>query len=402
MKFDTLKIRNDFPILQGDNAPIYFDNACSTLRPKQVIQAVTDYYEKYPVCAGRSKYRLSDIVTKKVEDARKSVAKFVGAKAEEIVFTRNATESINLVSYAYPFKQGDVILISDKEHNSNLIPWQVLAKNKGIKLKTVKTCEDGAFDMDALKKSLEEESVTLASFGATSNLDGVSYPIDEIVKICHKNGAMVLLDCAQWIPHKPMNFKKLDADFVAFSGHKMCGPSGMGALAAKYELLEKMNPFMTGGSTVEFSTYETHQLLKPPAKFEAGLQDYSGIIGFGAAAEYISGIDFDNIAKSELELNTYITSELLQIDGLRIIGPQDPAKRGGIISFTAKNIDTHQIAMMADKMSGIMIRSGQHCVHSWFRPHGVHSTARASVYFYNTMDEARKFAETIKKIISLF
>jgi len=406
MALDLQKIRQDFPLLSTKvhgKPPIYFDNACASLRPQIVIDVVKDYYEKYSVCGGRSKYYLAEIVSQKMDAARIAIAKFIGAKRkEEIVFTRNTTEGINLVAYGLNWKAGDVILTSDKEHNSNLIPWQILVKTKRVIHKIVPTHEDGTFDLTAYENALKEQSVTLVAMGSTSNLDGVSFPMEKIVSLAHQHGARVLFDAAQTVPSQPVDVVKLDVDYMAFSAHKMLGPSGMGALYAKYALLEELAPFMVGGSTVEYTTYTDHKFLPPPEKFEAGLQDYAGIIGFGEAVKYLESIGLDAIVQHELELNTFLTAELTKIPRLKIIGPADPALRGGVVTFLVDGVDSHQIAMMADEMAGIMIRSGQHCVHSWFDARGVHTAARASVYLYNTLDECRTFTETIKKIISLF
>lgn len=406
MTFDVQKIRQDFPFLLTTvhgKTPIYFDNACASLRPKVVIEAIRDYYEKYPVCAGRSKYHLAELVTQKMDEARKALANLIGAnRKEEIVFTRNTTEGINLVAHGLDWKAGDVVLTSDKEHNSNLIPWQILSKTKGIIHRTLPTNDDGTFNLEAYKKALTSESVTLVSMGSTSNLDGVSIPIKEITALAHEHGAKVLFDAAQTVPSHAVNVADLELDFLAFSGHKMLGPSGMGALFAKHSLLETMSPFMTGGSTVEFSTYTDHQLLPSPEKFEAGLQDYAGILGFGEAAKYLQSVGFEAIQKHELELNSFLTTELLKVPRLKIIGPADPALRGGILTFTVDGIDPHKIALMADEMEGIMIRSGQHCVHSWFNARGIHSATRLSLYFYNTMEECQVFVKTLKTILSLF
>jgi len=234
-----------------------------------------------------------------------------------------------------------------------------------------------------------------------SNLDGVSVPVEEIIRTAHQYNCKVLLDAAQAAPHKKINVSKLDVDFLAFSGHKMLGPSGIGALYGKYHLLEKLEPFLVGGETVEHSTYETHKLLPPPEKFEAGLQNYAGIIGFGKAVEYLEKIGFDNIAKQEYKLNKFITKEISNIPEIEVIGPPDPAKRGSIISFYIKGISAHQIALILDETANIMIRSGQHCTHSWFSSHGIPNAARASLYFYNTVEEAQVFVENLKEIIKL-
>lgn len=398
---DLKKIRQDFPILQENsgNKPItYFDNACQSLRPKSVIEAINRYYLKTSACSGRSMHKLAAEVTHEVDQARSEIAKFINApKKDEIVFTRNTTEGINLVANSLALQQGDVVLISDKEHNSNLIPWQTMAKKKGIIYKIVPSKEDNTFDLEAYERLLDKK-VKLVSFGQTSNLDGVSIPVDEIIKRAHSNGSLLLLDAAQSAPHQKINVKALDVDFVAFSGHKMLGPSGIGVLYGKYSLLEQIEPFLVGGDTVLTSTYDTCQFLPPPEKFEAGLQDYAGIMGLGAAIKYLQGIGFDAIHSQECLLNEMITAEIKDMPRLRILGPQDPKQRGGIISFYVEGVDSHRIALMLDQMANIMVRSGQHCVHSWFNAHQIKGSVRASLYFYNTQEEALLFVKNLKKI----
>ena len=256
------------------------------------------------------------------------------------------------------------------------------------------------FDLENFEEMMSD-NVKLVSMVFTSNLDGVSIPAKEIIQIAHRYGAMVLLDAAQAAPHRKIDVRKLDVDFLAFSGHKMLGPSGIGVLYGKYHLLEKLEPFLVGGETVEYSTYKNHKLLPPPEKFEAGLQDYAGIIGLGEAVKYIEKVGFKNIIKQEYTLNKFVTDEISKIPGLKIIGPRDPALRGGIVSFYIDGIDSHRIALFLDEMANIMIRSGQHCVHSWFNSHDIQSSARASLYFYNTLDECRIFVQNLKKIINI-
>jgi cysteine desulfurase / selenocysteine lyase len=398
---DLRRIRQDFPILQNNASKkpvIYFDTACQSLRPTQVIEALNQYYLKEQACAGRSMHQLSAAVNHDVDQARAALAKFFNAsKKEEIVFTRNTTEGINLVANALDFQPGDVVLIGDKEHNSNLIPWQMLAKKRGIQVKVIPSNPDNTFNLSAFEAQLAAP-VKLVSLGWTSNLDGVSLPVVEIVKKTHKNGALVLFDAAQAAPHQPINLKSLDVDFLALSGHKMLGPSGTGLLYGKLALLEKMEPFMVGGETVARSTYTTCEFLPPPEKFEAGLQDYAGIIGFAAAAKYLQGIGFDAIQKQEHLVNECLTTGIKDIQGLKLIGPADPRLRGGILSFYIEDIDSHRIALMLDQMAGIAVRSGQHCVHSWFDAHKVTGSVRASTYFYNTVEEAELFIANLKKI----
>ncbi len=398
------KIRKDFPILnarEGGEPIIYFDNACQSLRPQSVIEAMDDYYRKYSACEGRSIHKFGEKVTRKCEESRKIIAKFIGAKKEEeIIFTRNTTEGINLVAKSLKLQKGDVIILSDKEHNSNLIPWQIKSKEENISLVISPSREDNTFDLEKFKL-LMNEKVKLVSVVHTSNLDGVSNPIKEIIEIAHNYGAKVLVDGAQSASHQKINVAKLDVDFMAFSGHKMLGPSGTGFLYGKYDLLKKLNPFIVGGDTVEYSTYDKHQLLLPPKKFEAGLQDYAGIIGLAEAVKYLQKIGFKKIAKQEAVLNKFITKEIINLPGLKIIGPQDYNKRGGIVSFFVEELDTHQIAVMLDSTNNIMVRSGQFCVHSWFANRQIKNAVRVSLAFYNTLEEAQIFVENLKKIIKL-
>ncbi len=397
------KIREDFPVLQkkiNSKPIIYFDSSCVTLKPKQVVEAMNEYYENYPACAGRSIHKFSNRVTEKVRESREIVAKFIGAKKpEEIIFTKNTTEGINLLAHSLGLKKNDVVLTTDREHNSNLIPWQILAKTIGIKHKIVYSKKDMTFDINAFEKIVKDAK--LVSFVHSSNLDGYTLPSEEIIKISHDNDALVILDGAQSAPHKPVNVKKLDVDFFAFSGHKMLGPSGTGALYGKQHLLEKLNPFIVGGDTVQKSTYDSCIFLKPPEKFEAGLQNYAGMVGLAAAAKYLDKVGKENIQKHETELNKIITKEIENIDGSSIIGPSSPELRGGIISFNIEGIKYHDIALMLDERANIMIRSGQHCVHSWFNAHGIDGSARVSLYLYNTKEEAKVFIDNLKEISKL-
>ena len=392
--------RDDFEILKSDSI-VYFDNACQSLRPNQVIKAINDYYHEYPACGGRSMHHLATRVSQKSDEARGRIAKFLGAKhKEEIIFTRNTTEGINLVANSFGLKQGDIVITSDKEHNSNLIPWQILKTKIGIKHVIIPTNIEGILDMNAYEQALSQGAV-LVSIGYTSNLDGVSQPVEKIIKLAHTSGAKVLLDGAQAVPHKKINVVTLDVDFLAFSGHKMLGPSGIGVLYGKKQLLENLEPFLVGGDTVASSTYTTHKFLPIPEKFEAGLQDYAGIIGLGEAVSYLDAVGFDAIEKQELILNTYLTNELTSINGLTLIGPHDPVSRSGILSFYVKGKDHHKIALMLDETAGVCVRSGQHCVHSWFHDRKIAGSVRASVYFYNTIEEAKIFTNQLKKILSV-
>jgi cysteine desulfurase / selenocysteine lyase len=398
-------LRADFPLLKQTvkgKPLVYFDNSCMSLRPWPVIKTMERYYTDMSACAGRSNHRLARAVTEATEEARKKVAKFIGAKeSHEIVFTRNTSEGLNLVAHSLGLKAGDVVVTSDKEHNSNLVPWLKLTKTLGIKHVIVKSREDNTFDMDAFEKVLESIRVKLVSMVQTSNLDGVTFPIAEITQKAHEAGALMMVDGAQSVPHTKIDVKRLGVDFLAFSGHKMCGPSGMGVLYGKRELLEAMEGFMVGGDTVEYTTYTDYKHLPVPEKFEAGLQDYAGMMGMGAAVEYLEQVGMDNIHKQEVRLNTLISEGLSDEPRIRLIGPEDPAKRAGIFSFAVTGVDPHQISLLLDESYGIMVRSGQHCVHSWCHEHKMPGTVRASVYFYNTEEEALRFVDAVKQILAI-
>jgi cysteine desulfurase/selenocysteine lyase len=400
-KMNLDAVRHDFPLFQEkyNGSPIiYMDSACQSLRPQSVIDAMNDYYVHFPACSGRSYHKLAAQVTQKCDDARSQMARFLGAsKKEEIIFTRNTTEGINLVANSLDLKSGDAVLIGGKEHNSNLIPWQMLVKRKGIQLKILPTKEDGEFDLEGFEKLLGGP-VKLVTLGYSSNLDGVTIPAEQIIRLAHKHGALVLLDAAQAAPHRKINVRALDVDFLALSGHKMLGPSGTGVLYGKAKLLDQLTPFLVGGDTVANSTYDSCEFLPVPERFEAGLQDYAGIIGLGEAARYLQNVGFDFIQKQELLLNQAVNDGIKEIDGLQLIGPADPARRGGITTFYIEGIDSHRVAIMLDQMANVCVRSGQHCVHSWFNSRHIKGSVRSSVYFYNTLTEVEIFVENLKKI----
>ncbi len=400
---DVEKIRNDFPFFSEQDQLVYFDNACSTLKPAKVLDAMSEYDRLYSTCGGRSINRLGEWVTEAVSGSRKSIASFIGAsKPEEVVFVRNTTEAINLLAYSLSLSAGDVVLTSDKEHNSNLVPWQQKSLREGIVHQVVGTDADGKLDMEAYQKQLSSGRVKLVAMVWVSNLDGVSFPVSEVVEMAHRHGALVFLDAAQAAPHHDIDVSKLGVDFLAFSGHKLCGPSGIGVLYGKEEAICQLKPFMTGGSTVETATYDDHKLLQYPAMFEAGTQDYSGIIGLSSAVRYVQDIGMENIHEHVTKLNVRATEGLLSIPNLSIIGPATADLRGGILSFNIKNTDIHEIAIVLDRSAGIMVRSGAHCVHSWYHSRDIFGSVRASFYFYNTLSEVDKFVESVESISSLY
>jgi len=407
---DIQKIRKDFPVLEGDNKGkqdkagrplIYFDNACMSLKPVQVIDAMNSYYNEFPACAGRSVHKLSERVEDARSHARKTMQKFIGAKKPgEIIFTRNTTEGLNLVTSSLGLKKGDIIMTTDREHNSNLLPAQMLEKRSGAEHRVVLSGPDHRFSLDSFQDMLNRD-VKLVSFVHTSNLDGYTLPVRDIIKAAHDNGSLVMLDAAQSVPHHEVNVSKLGADFLAFSGHKMLGPSGTGVLYVNEKSYDMLDAFMVGGETVEWSTYEGHKFLKPPEKFEAGLQNYAGEIGLAAAADYLDSVGLSSIERHEKSLTAVLHEGLCSMDGVRIIGVQDPDQRSGITSFTADGMGYHDIAMILDRNRNIAVRSGQHCVHSWFQAHGIEGSVRASLYLYNTTEEIETFIGALKDIIKL-
>ncbi|MFQ6127586.1 MAG: aminotransferase class V-fold PLP-dependent enzyme [Thermoplasmata archaeon] len=398
---DVSAIRKDFPILRGKDPPIFFDSACTSLRPAQVLKAINDYYENYPSCGGRSIHKFGTRVTLEVDKTRKKIHRFLNSeRAEEIVFVKNTTEAINMIASTLGFQEGDVVLSTDKEHNSNLVPWHELSRKKGVKYRIVRSNEDNTFSIENLKEMMSKK-VKMVSMVHTSNLDGYTIPAKEIAQVVHDYGGLFMMDGAQSAPHFPVDVQDLDADFFACSIHKMCGPSGVGVLYGKYDLLEKLDTFMVGGDTVSDSRYEGCEILKPPHKFEAGLQNFSGIIGAGAAIDYLSDIGMDNIREHSQMLNRKATELLRDIPGVKILGPDVP-ERGAILPFNMEGLDPHDVAMILDEVANIMIRSGMHCVHSWFNAHGIKGCARASFYIYNNEKEVDIFGEQISKISEQF
>jgi cysteine desulfurase/selenocysteine lyase len=398
---DVSAIRKDFPILQRDDAPIFFDSACTALRPVQVLKAMSDYYENYPSCGGRSIHKFGTRVTLEVDEARKKLHRFLNSETQsEIVFTKNTTEAINMIASCLDFEKGDVVLTTDKEHNSNLVPWHELSRKKGVTFDVVRSNEDNTFSMENLKEMMSK-NVRLVSMVHTSNLDGHTIPAREIAEVVHDYGGLFMMDGAQSAPHMPIDVQDLDVDFFACSIHKMCGPSGVGVLYGKYHLLEGLDTFIVGGDTVSNSRYEGSEILKPPHRFEAGLQNFSGIIGAAAAVDYLSNLGLDNIEEHSRKLNRRGTELVENVPGLEIIGP-DVENRGAILPFNMKGLDPHDVAMILDEVANIMIRSGMHCVHSWFNAHNIKGCSRASFYIYNNEEEVDILGEQIMKISEQF
>ena len=403
---NTNKIREDFPTLREEDAPAYLDNACVTLKPDCVIDAITEYYTKYPGCGGRSVHRYGTQVSKKVSDSRRSLASFINAPSvNEVIFTKNATQSINQIAHGMKWSEGDVVLTTDREHNSNLVPWLQLEQEQGIDHRVVPSNADNTFDLESFEEICSEvgDKLKLVSMSHVGNLDGVSTPIKDIAKVTHDHGALMAVDGAQSLPHMKVDVQDLDIDFIAFSIHKMCGPSGMGALWGKSDLLDDLRPIHSGGQTVVTSSYDSLKWAKPPARFEGGLGNFSGMIGTGAAIDYLAKMDMDAVHEHEVKLNKIMTSRVKDLNGIEIIGPEDASLRGGICSLLLHELPAHDIAILLDEAAAVMVRSGQHCVHSWFNSRGhENGSLRASAYIYNTEEEAKLFSDTLEEIVNAF
>ncbi len=399
---DLKSVRKDFPLFQQEKPPIYLDSACQSLRPRQVVEAMNEYYYDFPACGGRSVHRLATEVSIRLDKAREDIASFVGVKdAECVIFTKSATESMNTVAKGLRLKKGDRVVTTDMEHNSNHVPWVLLAKEKGIRRGYVPFSELEQGNLEPLKNELEK-GVKLLSLVHTNNVDGSTIPLKEVVELAHDHGALVMADGCQTAPHNPVDFADLDVDFYAWSMHKMLGPSGTGILYGKRELLEKVEPLVTGGGGVAITTYDSAEILPIPERFEAGLQNYSGIIGSGAAIRYLRDIGMDGIAEHEHRLNTIATDGLKDVRNLSMLGPTDPRRKGGIFSFNLKGMLPHDVAMILDEIASVLIRSGMHCVHPYFSSHGLEGCARASFYLYNTEEEVRTFIESVKYVADKF
>lgn len=395
--------RNDFPTLQEENPPAYLDNACVTLKPQSVINAIHRYYTETPGCGGRSVHRYGTAVSKSVADARTKLASFLNAATpNEIVFTRNATHSINQIAHGMAWDKGDVVLTTDREHNSNLVPWLQLEQEQGIDHRVVASMPDNTFDMEAFEAACAEagDRLKMVAMSQVGNLDGVEAPIAEITKVAHDHGALVAVDGAQSTPHMDVDVQALDIDFLSFSIHKMCGPSGMGGLWGRYDLLDGLRTIQSGGQTVSASTYTEASWAKPPARFEGGLGNFSGMVATGAAIDYLAALDMNEVHEHEIKLNRIMTQGVKDLSGVSIIGPEDPSQRGGICSLLMDDLPAHDVALLLDEAAGVMVRSGQHCVHSWFADRGhPQGSLRASAYLYNTEDDVRRFVDTLTEIV---
>ena len=403
-------LRGDFPILsrtvRDGRRLVYLDSGATSQRPRQVIEAEVDFITKHNAPVHRGAYQLAEEATDAYEDAREAIASFIGAGYDELVFTKNATEALNLVAFSlgderagvHRVGEGDVIVVTELEHHANLVPWQELARRTGATLKWYGVTPDGRIDLDSLEL---DDSVQVVAFTHQSNVTGAVADVAEIVRRAKAVGALTVLDACQSVPHMPIDVTELGVDFLAFSGHKMLGPTGVGALWGRPELLEALPPFLTGGSMIEVVTMEDTTFAAPPQRFEAGTMMTSQVVGLGAAVKYLSNIGMDAVAAHEHELTAAALEALKSIDGVTIIGPDTAEDRGAAISFQVDGIHPHDLGQVLDDR-GVCIRVGHHCAWPVHRAMGVQSTARASFYLYNTLDEVDALADAIRDAKTFF
>ena len=399
-EFDVEAIRNDFSILKQETDPslIYLDSAATSQTPDPVIEAMDAYYRTYNSNIHRGIYRISEEATAKYEEARQRIGRFINARrSSQIVFTRNTTESINLVAYSWGsanLQEGDEILVTVMEHHSNLLPWQLLSQRTGAKMRFIEITDEGVLQLEGLD-SLLTERTKLVAMTHVSNVLGTINPVQELTAAAHAVGAKVLIDGAQSVPHFDVDVRELDCDFLAFSGHKMCGPTGIGVLYGKSDLLEEMPPFLGGGSMIRAVQRESSTYADVPAKFEAGTPAIAEAIGLAAAVDYLNKVGLEAIFVHEHELLEYAHQKLSEIEGITIYGPK-PRQKTGAITFNLEGIHPHDLAGVLDTV-GVAVRAGHHCAQPLMQKFGVIATARASFYLYNKLDEIDSLYEGLLK-----
>jgi cysteine desulfurase/selenocysteine lyase len=407
MTLDVLSIRKDFPILEREVRPgiplVYLDSTATTQKPRPVLDAMESYYRLNNANVHRGVHTLAEEATAMYEGARIAVAKFIhAASPEQVIFTRNASESINLVAYSWAranLKAGDRIILTEMEHHSNLVPWHILASERGVALEFVPVTPEGLLDQEAYRRLLAH-SPRLVAFSGMSNVLGTINPVAEMVRLAHTAGALVLVDGAQSVPHLPCDVQALDVDFLAFSAHKMLGPTGIGALYGRKALLEAMPPFLGGGEmikTVHLNSFTPNSL---PHKFEAGTPAIAEAVGFGAAVDYLNNLGMAAVAAHEQELIAYTLERLEEIPGLKVFGPP-AANKGGVAAFTLEGVHPHDIAQILDR-SGVAVRAGHHCAQPLHEKFGITATARASFYLYSLKEEVDKLVEGIYQVKEIF
>lgn len=406
-RLDVAKIRADFPILSrtvNGKPLVYLDNAATSQKPRQVIQALVDYYERYNSNIHRGLHVLSEEATAAYEETREKTARFINSpSAESIIFTRNTTEGINLVARSWGhanLKPGDEIVLTQGEHHSNLVPWQMMALETGAKLRFIPLLPDGTLEIEKAPQIITEKTKMVAA-SQMSNVLGTINPVRYLGELAHNVGAVMLVDGAQSAPHIPVDVSELDCDFFAFSSHKMLGPTGIGVLYGKLPLLEAMDPYMGGGSMIATVSLENSTWAAVPQKFEAGTPNIADTIAFGAALDYLTALGMDNVRAHEVELTGYALKKLSELEDLRVYGPTDLSQRGGVVSFYYGDIHPHDIGTIVDQ-EGVAIRAGHHCCQPLMGILGVPATARASFYIYNTPEEVDVLVRALLKAKELF
>ena len=408
MALDVTAIRKEFPILsrtvRGGKPLVYLDSGATSQRPQRVWDAERDFVLGCNAPVHRGSCELAEEATDAYESAREAIAAFVGADNDEIAFTKNATEALNLAAYVlgdsrageFAVGEGDTIVITELEHHANLVPWQELARRTGATLKWYAMTEDGRIDRDSLEL---DDTVKVVAFTHQSNVTGAHADVAEMVRRAKAVGALTVLDACQSVPHMPVDFHALDVDFAAFSGHKMCGPSGVGALYSKH--LNELPPFLTGGSMIEVVRMEGSTYAPAPQRFEAGTQMTSQVVGLGEAVRFLTEVGMEDIQAHERELTAYALEHMQRIDGLRIAGPLTADNRGGAIAFTVEGVHPHDLGQVLDS-EGVAIRTGHHCAWPLHRGLDMQSTSRASFYLYNTLDEVDTLVSSISKAKEFF
>ena len=396
-------IKKDFPLLENENIT-YLDSGATTQKPMQVIKAVEEFYQKYNANPHRGAYSLSVEATEQYENTRTKIAKFINAKhREEIIFSKNATESLNLIAYSYGLdnlKKDDEVVISIMEHHSNLVPWQKMTKQTGSKLKYMYINENYEITDEEIENKITEKT-KIVGITHVSNVLGTINNVKKIIKYAHKKGAVVIVDASQSIPHMKIDVQDLDADFLVFSGHKMFAPLGIGVLYGKREILNKMTPFLMGGDMIEY-VYEQETTFAPlPNKFEAGTQNVEGVIGLSAAIDYIENLGYDKIQEIEHEVISYARQELSKLDYLTLYTTPNEENHSSVISFNIKGVHPHDVASILDS-EGVCVRSGNHCAQPLMRFLGIDSTCRASFYIYNTKEDVDKLVKALDKAYNMF
>ncbi len=411
MSTDLSSCKKDFPIFErkvrGGNSLIYLDSGATSQKPNSVIEAESNFYRTVNAAVHRGAHLLAEEASEAYESAREKVAAFIGAKSNEVIFTKSATESLNIIAYSFGnpdsrinIKAGDQIVVTEMEHHANLIPWQQLAKRTGAELRWLSVTADGRIDLTNQDQVITKKTKIVA-ITHQSNVLGSILPVETLVKAAHGVGALVVLDACQSAPHFALDVKKLDIDFLAFSGHKTLGPTGIGVLWGKYDLLEKLEPSLFGGSMVDSVTMESATWAATPRKFEAGVPNMAQAVGLSAAIDYLNKIGMHNIAQHEQDLTSYLLKGITSISGVKVIGPVDMKDRGGVVSFTVDGVHPHDVGQVLDQY-GIAVRTGHHCAWPLMRKLNLVGTTRASLYLYNSKSDVDSLLESIERVKSYF